>query len=109
MTQPTAIHYQPPHNPIRKFACGINWVHGITDQWTDDPTKVRCGNCERTEVWRKAMHGLNLIVAAHLALGLDPLRHITGRPVRRPMAYFTCERTKVILEPGLFLAGHSVR
>src|SRR5574343_1409522 len=84
MSKPTAIHYQPPDYHEGHFACSVNWANGITNRWTDDPTKVKCGNCERTEVWRKAMHGLSLLVNAHLACDLDPFRHINGKPVKHP-------------------------
>src|SRR5574343_1668560 len=57
MSKPTAIHYQPPDYHEGHFACSVNWANGITNRWTDDPTKVKCGNCEITEVWRKSMHG----------------------------------------------------
>jgi hypothetical protein len=72
-------------------------------EWTNDPSQVTCGNCERTLIHQKALSEYVLVEhmtdsakrkqdLASLARkaraawpDLDPVRkHITGKPVRRP-------------------------
>jgi hypothetical protein len=50
---PRTVHFQHPAYPAGREACG-SWAN-FDPPMTTVPADVGCGNCKRTDVWKKAM------------------------------------------------------